>query len=135
MDTEISLAIRAAHRSSSNRFRIGASARRKDGAIVAAHNATDRIPYPRGHAEIRLARKLDVGSVVIVVRVRRDGRLAMAKPCQNCLRSLLSVGVAEIYYSNHDGEIVKLSLREECYPCVPRYASSQRQASRSAYCL
>ena len=107
MKTEILFAIKAAKRSVSSR-RIGASARRSDGVIVSSHNGRGRTPIPHGHAEVRLARKLDVGARVIVIRLKKDGSLAMARPCANCERRLRLAGVGVIWYSDDRGEVVRL---------------------------
>lgn len=88
---------------------IGAVGRRSDGAVVMSWNGSsagttiDRCP--NAHAEARLARKLDFGSVVYVARVRRDdGRMVMAKPCAHCERTLRNRGVIRVEYSISENE-------------------------------
>lgn len=60
---------------------------------------------PTAHAEARLAKKLDVGSVVYVARVRCDnGKLAMSKPCPHCERILKNRGVKRVTYTIGENE-------------------------------
>lgn len=56
------------------------------------------------HAEARLAKKLDRGAIVYVVRINRKGKLVMARPCANCLMILKSKKVKKIYYSISENE-------------------------------
>ena len=94
-------------------FFIGAVGIRKDGRIVSSSNGYARLPmtsivgkksFPPSHAEYRLCRKLDVGSVVWIYRVKKgSGAAGMAKPCADCRRVLVSSGVKKVYYSiSHD---------------------------------
>lgn len=86
---------------------LGAIGIRSDGAIVHARNLpSDRQNYDL-HAEARLAQKLDVGAIVLVVRQRRDGTLGLAKPCKRCQARLRNRGVAAVYYSDNN-EIKRL---------------------------
>lgn len=91
-------------------FYIGAIGIRNDGALVHAFNGSGNHPIAKGHAEVRLSHKLDVGSVVYVARYSfQDHQLTIAKPCLNCQRVLFSRGVKKVYYSiryNEYGTIV-----------------------------
>lgn len=64
---------------------------------------SNNIPCPHpsrtAHAEIRLARKLDFGAEVYVVRILRNGHLANARPCINCQNTLRLRGITKCYYS------------------------------------
>jgi len=52
------------------------------------------------HGEHKIARKLDHGAIVYVVRVlRKDGTLAMSRPCPDCQAILRSKRVKKVYYS------------------------------------
>lgn len=85
-------------------YRIGAVGVRTDGAIVISNNICTRKPYPTAHAEARLTKKLNVGSVVYVVRIGRDNRLLPARPCKNC-RGIMAVRrISRCYYSISDHE-------------------------------
>jgi hypothetical protein len=92
-------------------FRIAALGVRSDGAIVTATNGavlqTGVMKYnsfPRAHAEARLSRKLDVGSVVYVARASKlHGHGVLAKPCPTCKQFLVSRGCQRVVYTTYDG--------------------------------
>lgn len=80
-------------------YRLGSIGIRNDGTMVSSFNSPTRIPNPCAHSEFRLAKKLDQGAVVYVARILKSGELAMARPCRNCMRALMSRRVKRIYYS------------------------------------
>lgn len=87
---------------------IGAIAIRRDGTLVSSRNISTTPHYcvktPSAHAERRLLRKCDYGATVYVSRVRRDGSLAMAKPCSRCMSALRSRGVVMVYWTVNNEE-------------------------------
>lgn len=78
---------------------LGAVGVRHDGAVVTACNLASKDKEPRAHAEARLSRKLDVGSVVYVARVLRDGTFGLARPCPGCMRILRAKGVDRVFFT------------------------------------
>ena len=44
---------------------------------------------------------------LIIIRCRKDGTRAMAKPCVKCLPCIQSAGVRYIYYTDWEGKLVK----------------------------
>lgn len=86
------------------KYRLGAVGVRSDGATVTSRNLSTRVPEPNAHAEKRLVKKLDSGSVVFVVRVLADGSLTMARPCVNCQNAMRGRGVKQCFYSINDNE-------------------------------
>lgn len=87
---------------------IGAIGERTDGAIVFSRNSAvldttgntgEPFCFAPCHAEWRLAKKLDTGSTVYVARVKKDGTLAMARPCGDCERVLRSRKVVRVYFT------------------------------------
>lgn len=86
---------------------IGAVAVRRDGAIVSARNGPSQTPEPCVHAEYRVLRKAGWGAEVFVARMRKDGSLGMAKPCEYCAAALTAMG-ALVWYSNDEGRVVRL---------------------------
>jgi tRNA(Arg) A34 adenosine deaminase TadA len=87
-------------------YLIGAVGIRCDGATVKACNGPvimdteSRKSYPAAHAEARIVRKLDLGSIVFVCRVRqKDGSFGMARPCIDCQRVLAGKRVKRVYYT------------------------------------
>lgn len=103
----------AAHamaRADQRTFLLGAIGVRFDGARVMARNGTSTQRTPEAHAEARLARKLDRGSVVYVARVRCDGTWALARPCPRCMLRLRSRGVVRVFYTLGPGSFVSECL-------------------------
>lgn len=98
-------AVKAGQREDRREFRLGAVGYRSDGTIVHASNGPTALPDANVHAEVRLAKKLDVGSVVFVARVLANGSLAMAKPCAECEIVLRAKGVSKVYYTTSSGTI------------------------------
>jgi deoxycytidylate deaminase len=47
------------------------------------------------------------GVTVMSLRIRKDGSLAMAKPCPACTRNMREYGVKKVVYSISDGTLVK----------------------------
>ena len=80
-------------------YRFGAVGIRKDGTIVYSRNIPTRCPEPKAHAESRVARKLDRGSVIYVVRIDRKGNLTTARPCKSCQKIMKSKGIRKCFYS------------------------------------
>jgi tRNA(Arg) A34 adenosine deaminase TadA len=90
-------------------FLLGAVAIRSDGAIVKALNSPSETPQYSLHAEFRLSRKLDVGSVVYVARIRLDsGEWGLSRPCFSCMKALKNKGVRRIYYTVSPGAYMVL---------------------------
>lgn len=85
-------------------YRLGAVGLRNDGALVTANNLPCQGIIASGHAEARLVRKLDQGSVVYVVRIQRDGELTTARPCDSCQKAMRGRGVKRCYYSISESE-------------------------------
>lgn len=85
----------------SRKYRFGAICERRDGAIVVATNggvAGSRTPS--AHAESRISRKADVGSVVYVARtLRGTGQVAIARPCVGCQMVMKNRGVSKCFYT------------------------------------
>lgn len=95
-------------------YLLGAVGVRKDGKVVHARNeavldtyARDKQilfnvykRFPEGHAESRLAKKLDFGATVYVARVMKgNGNLAMSRPCECCQAILRAFRVKKVYYT------------------------------------
>lgn len=81
---------------------VGALAVRRDGVLVASRNgSSSNTPSksPTAHAEIRVLRKAGYGATLYVARLKRNGELAMAKPCPKCHAMLRSRGVEVVYYT------------------------------------
>ncbi len=81
-------------------FFVGAVGIRDDGTIVKSHNKKSKDVDRRLHAEFRLSKKLDVGSVVYVARATRGGNIGCAAPCMSCRNAMKKRGVKRVYYTN-----------------------------------
>ena len=93
------LSKKVAAKNDCRQYRFGAVGIRKDGTIVISRNIPTRCPEPRAHAESRIARKLNKGSIIYVIRIDRKNNLTMARPCKSCQRVMLRKGVKKVYYS------------------------------------
>ena len=81
------------------------------------HPEISKHPYHDGyvgtHAELDVILKSGLDCLddhsMIVLRVDRKGRLANSKPCPGCLSLLKAYNVEEVFYSDGEGKIEKLS--------------------------
>jgi len=62
--------------------------------------------YPYAHAESHLVSKLlntynaiDSNLSVVVLRINRQGKILLSKPCENCQKILDAVGINKVYWS------------------------------------
>lgn len=62
--------------------------------------------YPYVHAESHLISKLldtynaiDTNLSIVVLRINRQGKILLSKPCENCQKILDSVGLHKVYWS------------------------------------
>lgn len=64
------------------------------------------------HAEIKaiLSAQTDIrGCDIYVYRELRDGTIALAKPCETCLQTIIEAGIRRVYYTVQNGyEIIDL---------------------------
>ena len=89
-------------------FWLGCIGIREDGAMVSSKNGAVEFHHtienyqlvPSSHAEGRVLRKLGKGGIMFVARVsRKDGSLAMARPCGMCQVRLRSFKVKKVFYT------------------------------------
>ena len=66
--------------------------------------------YPFPHAESHLISKLldryntiNTNWKIVVLRINREGRILLSKPCDNCQKIIDAVDLTQVYYSNNDG--------------------------------
>lgn len=69
--------------------------------------------YPYPHAESHLISKLldrynsvDTNWKIVVLRINREGRILLSKPCKNCQKILDALDLKNIYYSIDGGKFV-----------------------------
>jgi len=85
-------------------YRLGAVGIRTDGTLVCSSNITTREPKKEAHAEYRVCQKLNVGSIIFVVRIGESNNLRMARPCKDCQLMMKNSGISKVYYSISDNE-------------------------------
>jgi tRNA(Arg) A34 adenosine deaminase TadA len=89
----------------------GAVGLRRDGKIVISKNIRNPGKNVQCHAETRLSRKLDVGSVVYVARIDRIySNFVNAKPCVGCQMQMRARGVSKVYYTISNTEIGEMNF-------------------------
>lgn len=79
------------------------------------HPEISKHPYHEGHVGIHaeLDCVLKVGKEdltdykMLVLRIDRNDKLNMSKPCPGCLSLIDQFNVGEVWYSNKNGQIVK----------------------------
>lgn len=79
------------------------------------HPEISKHPYHEGHvgihAELDCILKVDKEDLrdykMLVLRIDRNGKLNMSKPCPGCLSLINQFNVGEVWYSDKNGQIVK----------------------------
>lgn len=93
----------------SNRiYKIGTNKKR-------THPETSKHPYHEGevgiHAELDCILKSDKedlsGYKMLVLRIDRNGKLAMSRPCPGCQSVIKQFNISEVWFSNKDCNIIK----------------------------
>lgn len=62
------------------------------------------------HAEMAVLHLARPGDEIEIMRWRRDGTLAMARPCTHCQYHLKRSGVHKVVYSDNNGQMSVLRL-------------------------
>ena len=103
---------------SNHRFRVGAVITKGRRVIGVGCNKIKTHPKQRNqytgemgeriHAElssiINAGRSLR-GCVIYIARIKKNGDLAMARPCEFCMDHIEEAGIKKIVFSNESGEI------------------------------
>lgn len=108
----IKLAVKEAQKARHKQHRLGAILMRAGKPIAASHNFAH---VHAEHAVLNRAWRSDIeGCTLVVARVRKDGSLAMAKPCDLCMNRMIEAGIKKVVYSNREGkmETIKLPSRK-----------------------
>jgi deoxycytidylate deaminase len=104
---------------SSHKHRHGAVAFKGSLILGVGHNEIRKHPlstqsaFPEAyHAEISACVKAAYkAEEVFVIRINKKGEWRNSKPCANCMKLMLKLGIKRIWYTNQIGEIRKESLR------------------------
>lgn len=95
---------------------------RKTHRIGQQFNIPTYVEHSYPHAESHLVSQLldrynfiDPNLSIVVVRISRDGRMRLSKPCENCGKILQAVGLTDIYWSigdnnfeDSDGDLITI---------------------------
>jgi deoxycytidylate deaminase len=91
------------------KHKLGAVLVVKGTPLSVGHNQRKSHPeafYTGLHAEIQAlknsGKKEIKGSTMFVYRNRKDGTLAMAKPCVNCMEELKKFGIKRVWYTTSE---------------------------------
>lgn len=91
-------------------YRLGAVSIRTDGVIVAASNVSVRNKCPEAHAERRVSKKSNNGSIVYVVRIGANDEFRMSRPCKECITAMKHRGIKKCYYTIDENEFGVISF-------------------------
>ena len=69
----------------------------------------DKVESYQLHAEMNVLRFSRPGDIIYVFRFLKDGTITMAKPCVFCQGFILKYGIKEVYYSDWNGNLKKLT--------------------------
>lgn len=90
-------------------FTLGAIGIRTDGVLVNARNGNSfstKFPIFRrdvkSHAEGRILRKLDSGSIIYITRIKNDNSFGLSKPCSGCSCLIKAKKIEKVYYTIDD---------------------------------
>jgi len=86
-------------------IRIGTNSNKTHPRFLRIFDSGPKMVYTL-HAEMDTLRFAKPGDTLIVLRFKSDGTLSMACPCDACKKHIKDAGIAEVFYSNRDGEIV-----------------------------
>ena len=83
------------------RYQFGCVARRTDGALVSSTNHHENHQQFSHHAEARILRKSDIGSILFIARVSKKDRKTWrtARPCARCRKLIEHHKIKEVYYT------------------------------------
>jgi tRNA(Arg) A34 adenosine deaminase TadA len=87
------------------------------GAVLATeHNSSRWGTKAEGHAETRACRRAAAkgrslrGATVVSIRVTRNGKLANARPCAQCVENMRAYGVRKVLFSTATGDLHEMRL-------------------------
>jgi deoxycytidylate deaminase len=62
------------------------------------------------HAEQNVSRWARPGDTLYVMRFYRNGKLAMAKPCSECVKTIKQAGIRKVFFTNEAGKWEQLPI-------------------------
>lgn len=110
------LATREAYKSSF-RHRVGAVVLKKGRVVSRGFNSVTTHRLLRSkyghfsiHAECAALLKRAPGDTIVVVRVRRDGRLGMSRPCSKCMAMIKECNIRYVVYVDNSSSARKFKV-------------------------
>lgn len=104
----IRLAVKEANKARHKQHRIGAVLIRGGKPVATGHNHSH---IHAEHSAINRAWKCGTDdAILVVVRIRRDGSLGLAKPCPVCQKQLAEAGIKKVIYSDSDGSLKTMRI-------------------------
>ncbi len=110
----IGRAVAVSERSDHIKWQLGAVIAKGNRVVSSAPNKFRNAPFidhehATVHAEanaIKAAGNRDLrGATIYVARKSRNGEAALARPCKNCMKTIVAAGIKEIVYTNDLGGI------------------------------
>ena len=62
------------------------------------------------HAECDAILRASTGDVLVVVRIRKDGKLSCSKPCARCIKVAKEFGIKKIIFTDWDASVQEMKL-------------------------
>ncbi len=62
------------------------------------------------HAEASAIMKAGKGDVLVVVRIRKDGKLSCSKPCKRCVKVAKEFGIKKIVYTDWNSSVCEMRI-------------------------
>lgn len=104
----INIAMKEAAKARHRQHKFGAVLFRGGRVLQSSHNFSH---IHAEHAVLNRAWRQDVdGATILVIRMRKNGTLGLAKPCKLCMKRLAQAGVKKVIYSNNFGQLETFKL-------------------------
>lgn len=105
----VRMAIKACQKSRHHSHKLGCVII-KGGTIISAGWNID-VQHAEHTAINRAWRSNIDGAIAIVVRIRKDGSIGLAKPCITCLNRLIDAGIKKVTYTTNSGGTKSVKLQ------------------------
>ena len=96
--------------------------------------------YPYIHAECDVISKLDLSNIdndliILSIRINRDGKFRLAKPCPNCEKALQMAKIEHVWWTDTDllNENLILRCSGDNYYEFKRLRKTQKRFTQEAF--
>lgn len=104
----IQIALKEAAKARHHQHKLGAVILRGGKPVATGHNSG--FLHAEHNVLNRAWRNDIVGATLLVIRVRKDGSLGMARPCELCMNRLIQAGIKKVIYTNSAGVLESIKL-------------------------